>query len=87
MNELPDRFNFLAWHDSIVEFMRWDNPSRDYTYHLLKITQRAYDAKSKYWLQDKMMSREPLDLTDLYEKVKIISILATKDLNEEETSN
>ena len=80
MNELPDQFDFLAWHESIAEFMWWDDPSRDYPYHLLKITQRAYDAKSKYWLQDKM-GREPMDLTDLYEKVKIL-LLLKKDHND-----
>jgi hypothetical protein len=74
MNDLPDQFDFLAWHDSIAEFMWWEDPDRRYSWHLLETTRRAHAAKSKYWLDDKM-GREPLDLTDLYEKIKLLTIL------------
>ena len=67
-------FDFLAWHDSIAEFMWWEEPSRDHTWHLLELTKRAYDEKKKFWLQCRM-GRDPLDLTDLYEQIKILALL------------
>ena len=74
MNPTPEKFDFLAWHDSIKEFAWWEDASVDYSWHLLETTKRAHAAKSKYWLECRM-GRAPLDLTDLYEKVKILSLL------------
>ena len=68
------QFDFLAWHDSIAEFMLWEEPSRDHTWYLLELTKRAYDEKKKFWLQCQM-GRDPLDLTDLYEQIKILALL------------
>ena len=80
MTEVPDDFDFLAWHNSIAEFMWWEDPLMRYSWDLLKRAQQAHSIKQKFWLQDPM-GREPLDLTDLYEKFKLIVILR-RDYNE-----
>ena len=72
-------FDFLAWHQSIREFAWWEDASMDYSWHLLEVTKRAYEAGSQYWLQSRA-GGAPLDLTDLYEKIKIVTIL--KETNE-----
>ena len=69
-----EQFDFLAWHDSIAEFMWWEEPSPRYTRYLLEMTKNAHDQKWKYHLQCRM-GREPLDLTDLYEKIKLLTLL------------
>jgi hypothetical protein len=74
MNPIDTQFDFLSWHDSIEEFMWWEAPSHAYTWQLLDVTRRAHKDKKKYWLQCRM-GREPLDLTDLYEKIKILALL------------
>ena len=72
-------FDFLAWHQSIREFAWWEDASMDYSWHLLDVTKLAHKDGSQYWLQSRT-GGDPLGLTDLYEKIKIVTIL--KETNE-----
>jgi hypothetical protein len=63
----------VAWYESLRHKIWWRDIGFNECYHLMKITERAVAAGSKYYVQE--MFGDELELTKIYEQCKILALL------------
>lgn len=70
----------IAWYESIKHKVWWRDIGFNECFHLMKITKRAHDAGSKYFMNDAL--GDPINLTEIYEQCRIHYLLKETHGNE-----
>lgn len=65
--------DMMAWYETIKEKVWWRDIGFNECFSIMKNTQRAIEAKSKYYINSPM--GDGLELTELYEQCRILRLL------------